>query len=170
MLIWRSRVSEIPPVIVSNCCDLKKGHWDSYKIPPHSLVMGSRKRVWTVLRKGWKSVEMGSEICNKIKPWIFHSKIIPPDCVLQCLPALAPSACPASALAGSIHQCSSSAQNLHHSRGPDGTNPSGTAPAQPQNLPGWISYLCLFNFHFFFVIVQHADIIVLSFSLSSPEQ
>lgn len=55
--------------------------------------MGSRKRVLTALRKGQNSVEMGSEICNKIKPWIFHSKIIPNvscsvSLLLPLLPAL----------------------------------------------------------------------------------
>lgn len=99
---------------------------------------------------------MGSEISNTIKPWIFPPKIIPnvlpPDCVLQCLPALVPSA----ALHLPWHDPSISAPPLIETSIMARDQMAPILLAQPQNMPAWISCLCLFNFHIF-VIVHRAD-------------
>lgn len=122
--------------------------------------MGSRKRVWTVLRKWQNSVEMGSEICNKIKSQIFHSKtipnVLPPECVLWCLPALA----------WSIHQCCSSNQNLHQAL--DQMAPILLAQSQhsPSTCQVELAAYDYLNFTFF-VIVHHADNFFVFFPIQS---
>lgn len=95
---------------------------------------------------------MGSEICNKIKPWGSHSisctrpSMLPTGSVLHCLPSSHPLHLPCICALSFINHCSSSNRSLRYGCRPDGTNPSGVVPVKPCNLPGCISSLCVFNF------------------------
>lgn len=110
---------------------------------------------------------MGSEICNKIKPWIFHSKIIPNvSCSVSLLLPLLP------ALHLPWHHPSINAPPLIKASITAMDQMAPILLAQPQHSHGTCQVelaACVYLTFTFFVIVHHADNCFVFFSIHSRE-